>query len=238
MKAIKMLFFGAVLASFASCNTSGVSNKSLKTEIDSVSYTLGLDMGYKVKMNFEEIEKDMFFQGFMNAMDSSNIKIEQQDINNILSTFFQKRQMEMQKKKMEEEEKKFEPNRIAGEEFLAANKEKEGVITTESGLQYEVIKEGNGDIPVATSRVRVHYVGTLIDGTEFDSSRKNNNPAEFNVKGVIKGWTEALQLMKAGSIYKLYIPQELGYGANPRPGGPIEPYSALIFEVELIEIIK
>ena len=238
MKVIKLLFVGAVIASFASCNTSGVSNKSLDTAIDSVSYALGLDMGFKVKANFEDIEEDVFFQGFMNAMDSSNIKIEQKDINQILSTFFQKRQMEMQKQKMEEQAKKFEPNKAKGEEFLAVNKEREGIVTTESGLQYEVIKEGNGAIPVATSRVRVHYVGSLTDGTEFESSRKNNNPAEFNVGGVIKGWTEALQLMKVGSIYKLYIPQELGYGANPRPGGPIEPYSALIFEVELLEIIK
>lgn len=238
MKAIKLLFAGAIVASLASCNTSGVSNRSLETELDSASYALGMDMGVKVKANFSDIERDMFIQGFTNAIDSTDMQLELKDLNNILSTFFQKKQMEMQKKKMEEQAKKFEPNKIKGEEFLTANKEKAGIVTTESGLQYEVIKEGTGEVPVAASRVRVHYVGSLIDGNEFENSRTNNKPAEFNVGGVIKGWTEGLQLMKVGAVYKFYIPQELGYGANPRPGGPIEPYSALVFEVELLDIIK
>lgn len=238
MKVIKLLFAGAVVASLASCNNSGVSNKALETELDSVSYALGMDMGVKVKANFAEIEKELFMQGFANALDSANLKLEQKDLNQILSTFFQKKQVEDQKRRMAEEAKKYENIKVEGEKFLEENKSKPGIITTESGLQYEVIKEGTGEIPVATSRVKVHYVGSLIDGTEFESSRKNNRPAEFNVGGVIKGWTEALQLMKVGSIYKLYIPQELAYGTNPRPNGPIKPYSALIFEVELLDIIK
>lgn len=238
MKVIKLLFAGAVVASLASCNNSGVSNKSLETELDSASYALGMDMGVKVKANFSEIQKEMFIQGFSNAIDSANLKLEQKDLNQILSTFFQKKQAEDQKKRIAEEAKKYESIKIDGEKFLEENKTKEGITVTESGLQYEVIKEGTGAIPVATSRVKVHYVGSLIDGSEFENSRTNNKPAEFNVNGVIKGWTEALQLMKEGAVYKLYIPQELAYGANPRPNGPIKPYSALVFEVELLEIIE
>ena len=123
------------------------------------------------------------------------------------------------------------------EAFLAKNKEKEGVQTTPSGLQYEVIKMGTGPKPTAESTVKVHYVGTLIDGTEFDSSVKRNEPATFPVVGVIPGWTEALQLMPVGSKFKLCIPQNLAYGATGA-GEVIKPYSTLIFEVELLEIVK
>lgn len=123
------------------------------------------------------------------------------------------------------------------EDFLTQNKTKAGVTTTESGLQYEVIKMGNGPKPTAESTVRVHYVGTLIDGTEFDSSIKRNEPAEFPVVGVIPGWTEALQLMPVGSKFKIYIPQNLAYGATGA-GDVIKPFSTLIFEVELLQIVK
>ncbi|MCR4764689.1 MAG: FKBP-type peptidyl-prolyl cis-trans isomerase [Bacteroidaceae bacterium] len=128
-------------------------------------------------------------------------------------------------------------NRIAGEKFLAENKTKEGVVTTESGLQYKVITMGKGEKPTANSQVKVHYRGTLIDGTEFDSSYSRNEPATFRASQVIAGWTEALQLMPVGSKWTIYIPQELGYGANGA-GDAIDPFSALIFEVELLEIIK
>jgi FKBP-type peptidyl-prolyl cis-trans isomerase FklB len=127
-------------------------------------------------------------------------------------------------------------NKKAGEEFLAANKAKAGVTTTASGLQYEVIKKGTGAMPSNTAQVKVHYHGTLIDGTVFDSSVNRGEPATFGVNQVIKGWTEALQLMPVGSKYKLYIPQELAYGQAEQ--GNIKPYSALIFEVELIAIEK
>ena len=123
------------------------------------------------------------------------------------------------------------------EEFLAKNKEKPGVITTASGLQYEVIKMGTGPKPTAQNTVKVNYVGTLIDGTEFDSSIKKNEPAQFPVAGVIPGWTEALQLMPVGSKFKLFIPPTLAYGATGA-GDVIKPYSTLIFEVDLLEIVK
>lgn len=132
--------------------------------------------------------------------------------------------------------KKYELNKLAGEAFLTDNAKRPEVQTSASGLQYEVLQEGNGDKPSPTSQVTVHYHGTLIDGTVFDSSVQRNSPATFGVNQVIRGWTEALQLMPVGSKYRLSIPQDLAYGANPQPGGPIEPYTALLFDVELISI--
>ena len=134
-------------------------------------------------------------------------------------------------------EAKYGENKAAGEKFLAENKAKEGVVTTESGLQYKVIKEGKGEIPTKESSVKVNYKGTLIDGTEFDSSYKRNAPATFRADQVIKGWTEALTMMPVGSKWELYIPQELAYGSR-ETGGLIKPFSTLIFEVELLEIEK
>jgi FKBP-type peptidyl-prolyl cis-trans isomerase FklB len=131
---------------------------------------------------------------------------------------------------------KYEVNKLAGEAFLADNAQRSEVKTTESGLQYEVLQEGDGPKPGPTSQVTVHYHGTLIDGTVFDSSVERGAPATFGVNQVIRGWTEALQLMAAGSKYRLTIPQELAYGANPHPGGAIQPYAALVFDVELLSI--
>jgi FKBP-type peptidyl-prolyl cis-trans isomerase FklB len=131
---------------------------------------------------------------------------------------------------------KYEVNRLAGEAFLAENAQRPEVKTTASGLQYEVLQEGDGPKPGPTSQVTVHYHGTLIDGTVFDSSVERGAPATFGVNQVIRGWTEALQLMAAGSKYRLTIPQELAYGANPHPGGAIQPFAALIFDVELLSI--
>ena len=134
-------------------------------------------------------------------------------------------------------ESRYGENKAAGEAFLAENAKKEGVVTTESGLQYKVIKEGKGEVPTATSTVKVNYKGTLIDGTEFDSSYKRNEPTTFRANQVIKGWTEALTMMPVGSKWELYIPQELAYGAR-ETGGQIKPFSTLIFEVELLQVVN
>ena len=136
----------------------------------------------------------------------------------------------------EENAEKFADNKAAGEKFLAANKEKEGIQTTASGLQYKIIKEGDGDKPQANSYVKVNYEGRLIDGTVFDSSYERNQPAQFPLTGVIAGWTEVLQLMPVGSEWEVYIPQELAYG--PEDKDKIKPYSALIFKIELLDIVK
>ncbi|WP_299157252.1 FKBP-type peptidyl-prolyl cis-trans isomerase [uncultured Tenacibaculum sp.] len=241
MKLTKILAVTVVGLSIVSCsnNTSQFkSSNSLATEVDSVSYALGLDMANKIKTSFDEMNQDLFVQGFKNGIDSTNLLVESKDINFILQSFFQKKQQEKMKKQQEEQAKKAEKDfgeyKKEGEKFLAENKTKEGVKTTNSGLQYIVLKEGKGEAPTATSRVKVHYHGTLTDGTVFDSSVDRGQPSEFGVNQVIKGWTEGLQLMKPGAKYKFFIPQELAYGPQQR-GAKIKPFSALVFEVELLE---
>lgn len=242
MKAIKILGVITVISMMLSCNNKGAAQKPLKTEVDSVSYSLGIDISSKLKANFPEIDKDLFIQGVLNGLDSTNILITAENTEPILRTFFQKKQEENQKKQMEEQTKKMEAEfadvKAEGVKFLEENKSASGVKVTASGLQYIVLKEGKGEKPFETSKVKVHYHGTLIDGTVFDSSVDRKEPAEFAVNRVIKGWTEGLQLMSVGSKYKFFIPQELAYGAFPREGGPIKPFSTLIFEVELLEIKK
>lgn len=168
-------------------------------------------------------------QGLVNGMKGSNIQMTAEEAQTYLNATMQK----LQEKRMQEQNG---PNKAAGEVFLKENAKKAGVVTTASDLQYEVIKKGTGALPNDTSRVKVHYHGTLIDGTVFDSSVDRGEPAVFGVNQVIKGWTEALKLMPVGSKYKLYIPQELAYGSQSM--GNIKPFSALIFEVELIGIEK
>ncbi len=214
--------------------------KSLKTEVDTVSYSLGIDISSKLKANFPEIDKDLFIQGVRNGLDSTNILITPENTEPILRAFFQKKQEEAMKKQQEDYAKKMETEfadvKAEGIKFLEENKANKDVKVTASGLQYIVLKEGNGEKPSETSTVKVHYHGTLIDGTVFDSSVDRKEPAEFPVNRVIKGWTEGLQLMNVGSKYKFFIPQEFAYGATPREGGPIKPFSTLIFEVELLEV--
>ena len=242
MKLIKFLAVIFLTTIVSSCNSQGVTKKSLDTEIDSLSYAIGMDVARNVKTNVSEVNNDLFVQGFRNSMDSTNLLIEKEKVQEILSNYFKKKQ-ELDREKLQADalakaEENYNDNKVAGEKFLEENKTKDGIKVTESGLQYMVIKEGTGEKPTATSKVKVHYHGTLIDGTVFDSSVDRGNPAEFGVGQVIKGWTEGLQLMPVGSKYKFFIPQELAYGAFPRQGGPIKPFSALIFEVELLDIVE
>ena len=230
MKTVKTFALIILTVSLVSCNTQGDAKKSLKTELDSFSYALGADVGNKVKASFKEADKDLFIQGFKSSIDSIDFLIDVKEINTIIGKY-------VQKKKEQQLEGKFGAIKKAGEDFLEKNKTKEGVKVTASGLQYTVLKEGTGDKPVATSMVKVHYHGTLIDGTVFESTVNTNKPIEHNVNGFVKGWTEGLQLMKVGAKYKFFIPQELAYGANPRPG-KIKPFMALVFEIELLEIKK
>ena len=177
----------------------------------------------------QTISKDNFLAGFFAALKNKN------EISMDNARAFVETHTEAIKAKALEA--KYGENKAAGIKFLEENKTKEGVITTESGLQYKVIKAGNGEIPTKESSVKVNYKGTLIDGTEFDSSYKRNAPATFRADQVIKGWTEALTMMPVGSKWELYIPQELAYGSR-ETGGLIKPFSTLIFEVELLEIEK
>ena len=197
----------------------------LKTELDKVSYVIGTQIAQSFKKQDIEINIESLMWGLKDALAGRKLALSQVERQQIM-TSFQRRTIAKQAAK----------NLAEGMAFLERNRAKEGVQVLPSGLQYKVIKEGTGKIPTADDRVKTHYRGTLINGTEFDSSYKRNKPAEFPVKGVIKGWTEALQLMKEGSKWQLYIPPNLAYGERGRPGIP--PNSTLIFEVELLEVVK
>jgi FKBP-type peptidyl-prolyl cis-trans isomerase FklB len=234
MKVIKSLALVAGLATMVSCNNQKADVKSLETEIDSASYALGMDMAIKIKSNFSEADTDMFLQGYRNGMDSTNMLMKEEELGDFLRTFFQKQQME---KAQNEAKVKFAAVKAAGEKFLAENKTKEGVVTTDSGLQYMVLKEGKGDVIDPTSKIKLHYHGTTIDGQVFDSTVDRNEPYETVANIFIPGFNEGLAMMKVGSKYKFFIPQELAYGAQQR-GQLIKPFSALIFEVEILEILE
>jgi len=198
----------------------------MSEELKAVSYCVGMSLGGSLlQQNLGGISTKVLAEAIQDQFDSKELKYTQEEANQIIQDFLKK-----------ENEQKFGLNKTKSKEFLGENSKKNGVKVTSSGLQYEIIKEGSGDKPSLTSTVTVHYHGTLIDGTVFDSSVDRGEPASFPVNQVIKGWTEALQLMPKGSKYRLFIPQELAYGSSPHPGGPIEPYMALIFDVELLEI--
>ena len=199
------------------------------TQIQKVSYCIGLDMGGNFKQMELDVDTDLLIKGLKAGFTDAEPMFTKEEIQEIMMQF-QKEMMEKQKAMMEKQKEK-------GIKFLAENKKKEGVKTTDSGLQYIVITEGKGDSPIDDDTVSVDYVGTLIDGTEFDSSYKRGKPVSFPVNGVIKGWTEALKLMKPGSKLKLFIPSELAYGERGM-GGVIGPNETLIFEVELKEVKK
>jgi len=241
MRVLKSLAIVAVLTMMVSCGNQKPDAKSLETEIDSASYALGMDMAVKVKANFDKADTDLFLQGYRNGMDSTNMLIAQEDLNAFLGAFFQKLQAENMKEQQEKAAKdaevKFGENKKAGEDFLAENKVKENVMTTDSGLQYLILKEGTGEKPVATSKIKIHYHGTTITGEVFDSSVDKGTPYDASPNQFIPGFTEGLLLMNEGAKYRFFIPQELGYGAQQR-GALILPFSTLIFDVEILDILE
>ena len=221
----------------------GLNEGANKTSKKDIAYMAGLQIGQQISNQMmkginqelfagdstKTIGKDNFMAGFIaGTLEKGGVMTME------AAQEYTRTAMETIKAKAMEE--KYADNKAAGEKFLAENKTKEGVKTTESGLQYKVITEGKGEIPADTCKVKVNYKGTLIDGTEFDSSYKRNEPATFRANQVIKGWTEALTMMPVGSKWELYIPQELAYGS--RESGQIKPFSTLIFEVELVGIEK
>ncbi len=204
----------------------------LKTEMDKVSYAIGTQMGQNFKKQGMEIRVEPLIQGLRDAMKGKELILSQDEMQQVMMSF----QKRMQAKQQERQKAETTINLAEGNAFLEKNKKNKGVKELPSGLQYKIIKKGTGKTPTADSKVKTHYRGTLINGTEFDSSYKRNAPAEFAVRGVIKGWTEALQLMKEGAKWELYIPADLAYGQRGRPSIP--PNSTLIFEIELLEIVK
>jgi len=225
----------AVAVMLGSCAKQSLSNAKMKTREDSLSYAFGI-VNYNalqadsLKLNASIVAKAM--------LDGEKGKPEMSDeiARGFIMSFVTERQAVQAEKQAEQDKLLYKDYVAENEAFLSKNKDKAGVTVTPSGLQYEVIKMGTGSKPTAANTVRVHYTGTFIDGTEFESSISAGQPVEFPVSGVISGWTEALQLMPVGSKFKLYIPQDLAYGAQGREG--IKPFSTLIFEVELLDILQ
>ena len=202
-----------------------INAQNLNTEMEKVSYSLGVNVAKSVKnQGLESIDSEAIAQAFTDVFEGNELKISEQESNVILQEYFGKLAQKAQSQNVE-----------AGQNFLVDNAKRVGVVTTATGLQYEVLTEGSGDSPKETDQVTVHYHGTLIDGTVFDSSVERGQPATFPVNGVIPGWVEALQLMNPGAKFKLFIPSNLAYGERGA-GGAIGPNATLIFEVELISI--
>ncbi|QDU80243.1 FKBP-type 22 kDa peptidyl-prolyl cis-trans isomerase [Polystyrenella longa] len=199
--------------------------EELKTLEDKAAYGIGYSIGKNLAEGGMTFDLTMFAKGVKDAFDKAEPPISETEIREAVTTY------QVQKIEMAAEE-----NKKAGEAFLAKNAKRKEVTTTESGLQYEVLKKGAGESPKATDKVKVHYHGTLTDGTVFDSSVDRGEPISFPLDGVIQGWTEGVQLMNVGSKFKFVIPGDLAYGENPRPGGPIGPNETLVFEVELLGI--
>ena len=227
------LRFAAVLCSalFMAGSALAADKVELKTEKDKASYAIGMDIGGSLKRNGIEVNSDVLLKGLKDSLAGEKTLMTEQEARETMAAL----QKELQAKQQEKMKALGEKNKKEGETFLAANKKKDGVITLASGLQYKVIKNGTGKTPKADDSVTVNYRGTLIDGTEFDSSYKRGQPATFQVNGVIPGWTEALQLMKEGSKWQLFIPANLAYGERGA-GRDIGPNAVLIFDVELISV--
>lgn len=248
---ILLLISGLFVA--GSCNSSKESQDSgelknaldsMETQMDSISYVLGQNMYQNFQQNDIDVNGKLIAKGLLDAYNGNDSFFSKERSQSLMNQF-QQQMMEKQRQQQqqsgeegqsqEQQQQKAQENLKKSQQFLEENKAKSGVKTTESGLQYKVLEEGSGASPALSDTVVVHYKGTLIDGTEFDNSRKRGQPAEFQLSGVIQGWQEGLQLMKEGAKYKLFIPPELGYGQRGA-GQNIGPNEALIFDVELIEV--
>lgn len=228
MKMLRLLFIPVAVAAifFTGCKPN-LSTVSVKSDIDSMSYALGIDIANSIKrLDMQGIDVMVLAKGVEDALNEKEGIMPHQEAIEFINTFM-----------MKERERIGNENLEAGKKFLEANAKKEGVIVDSTGLQYKVVVEGDGARPAETDKVKVHYHGTRIDGTVFDSTLEGD-PTQFVLNRVIKGWTIGLQKMTVGSKYMFYIPADLAYGANPRPGGAVKPNDVLIFEVELLDIIK
>jgi FKBP-type peptidyl-prolyl cis-trans isomerase FklB len=212
--------------------TKGEAVTALTTTKQKASYAIGMNWGTGLHRQGIDVDNAALIQGMKDALAGGKTLLTEDEARSALMQL----QKEMQEKQQAKAAQEGEANKKEGEAFLAANKTKEGVVTLPSGLQYKILTPGTGPKPTASDSVVCNYKGTLINGSEFDSSYKRGEPATFPVTGVIKGWTEALQLMPVGSKWQLFIPPDLAYGPRGTPGGPIGPNATLIFEVELISI--
>jgi len=230
----KLIILAIMALALAACSQEkGGKPAALDSEKAKFSYAMGMDVGTSLSQMSANIDADAFVEAFRTSLTKGETRLKAEEASQLKQAFFQKKQQEQQAKV----EASGAANKKSGKAFLAANKQKNGIITTASGLQYEVLTPAKGDKPVATDTVKVDYKGTLTDGIEFDSSYKRGEPATFPLNQVIRGWTEGVQLMSVGSKYRFFVPSELGYGAQGA-GPKIGPNATLIFEVELLEIVK
>ncbi len=227
---MRLRWVAAVAALFLAGGVGAGDAPKLTDQKDKVSYSIGMDIGNNLKRQSIEIDPDLLLRGVKDAMSGGETLLTGEEARETLIAL----QKDLMAKEQERRNQVAEKNKKEGEAFLAENKGKEGVVTLPSGLQYKVVKPGDGPSPKETDNVETNYRGSLIDGTEFDSSYKRGQTVVFPVKGVIRGWTEALQLMKVGGKWQLYVPPELAYGE--RGAGPIGPNATLIFDVELLSI--
>lgn len=226
------LWTAAVMVGLMGCQATGDKNVKLESKQDKVSYSIGISVGKNLNRDSIKVNSDAFLRGVLDAsVDTSKRLLSDAQVQETMMEF----QKDMQAKQMENARVAGEKHAKEGEIFLAENAKKEGVVTLPSGLQYKVLADGKGASPKPTSSVTTHYEGKLVDGTVFDSSYKRGEPAKFKVTEVIRGWTEALQLMKPGSKWELYIPANLAWGPNGS-GGVIPPNATVIFLVELIAV--
>jgi len=230
---MKKLVWAAVLTTPLACSKGG--DVKIKTDADKVSYMIGQQIGTGIKNQGIDVNPEVIAMSIRHVTQGKESLMTEADMRQVMEKL-QQDMMGKAQARAEDDKKKGEENKITGAKWLDENKKKEGVQTTKSGLQYKVLTAGAGKKPSKDDTVKVHYKGTLTDGTEFDSSYSRNQPAEFPVTRVIPGWTEALQLMPIGSKYQLYIPSDLAYGENPRPKIPAN--SVLVFEVELLDIVQ
>ena len=228
---MKVLLIVVLCLVLVACQGNTQDKVELKTQKDTVSYGIGTDIGKNLKAQSIDVNPSVLAAGIRDAIADGKMMLPDEQIQAAMTNF----QKELMARQQEKARELGEKNKKEGEAFLAANKTKEGVKTTASGLQYKVVKEGNGPKPKPEQTVTVHDKGTLIDGTEFDNSYKRGEPTSFQLSGVIRGWTEGIQLMSVGSKYTFYIPAELGYGAAGA-GQAVPPNATLIFDVELLSI--
>jgi FKBP-type peptidyl-prolyl cis-trans isomerase len=233
---IKQLLLLCVVVALASCGKNSITGTKVQTANDSLSYAFGVNVYSQLKADSIFLKPELFAKGMMEAATAKPMMTDEACKGFIIS-FMNKRENEKKQKEAEMNKIKYAGLIAQGDSFLQKNKQNPGVVVTASGLQYKIIKLGTGPKPIPSDVVKVHYTGTLINGQKFDSSYDRKQPAQFLLQGVIKGWVEGLQLMPVGSKFVLYIPAELGYGAN-QASEVIKPYSTLIFEVELLDIVK
>ena len=228
---MKYTFIAILIFNLIACQSSTQDKVQLQSQKDSVSYSIGLNIGNNFKSQMIDITPEIVMQGIKDVVDSNKTLLTEEQAQKVWMNY----QQQLMVKHEEKMKALGEKNKIESETFLIENAKNEGVITLPSGLQYKVIQMGTGKKPKETDKVKVHYQGKLINGTEFDNSYKRGEPAVFTVNGVIKGWIEALQLMPIGSKWQLFIPPALAYGERGA-GASIPPSATLIFEVELISI--